>query len=107
MDFDPLTAALAALADDDLVRLRELADDAKGSTAGLLAALAHAADHELHRRSGIDFERLPLVQAIDPADLDASLALAAGVADRLGDVPGIRALIAADVAEVTATQRRH
>lgn len=56
-DIDP---ALAALSDDDLVRLRELADDAAGPTAGFPAALAHIADYELHRRVGVDFEWLPL-----------------------------------------------
>jgi len=36
-----------------------------------------------------------------------ALALAAGPADRLGDMPGIRALLAAVVAEITEAQRRH
>jgi hypothetical protein len=104
---DRLTAALVALSDDDLRLLRELADDAMGPNSGILAAISHAADWELHRRGGIDFERLPLVQAIDPADLDAALTLGAGLADRLGDVPSICALVAAVVAEITDEQRRH
>ena len=102
-----LHTGLAALSDADLAKLRSLADDAAGPTVGLLAALSHAADHELHQRSGIDFERLPMAQAIDPADLDAALALAAGLADRLHDTPAVRALIAAVVAEITEDQRRH
>lgn len=76
-------------------------------TWAIAAALSHAADHEMHRRAGADFDRLLLAQAIDPADLDASLALAAGLADRLGDVPGIRGVIAAVVAEITEAQRKH
>ena len=104
---DRLTAACMALCDADLTVLRELAHEAHGQTAGLLAAISHAADWEFHLRGGIDFEMLPLVRAINPADLDAALALAAGLADRLRDVPGIRALIAAVVAEITEGQRRH
>jgi len=72
----------------------------------IAADLSHAADHELHRRSGVDFERLPLGQAVDPCDLDASLALVAGLADRLGDVPGTPAPIAAVVAEIAEGPRR-
>jgi hypothetical protein len=37
-----LTDALAALSDADLARLRSVADDAHGQTAGLLAAISHA-----------------------------------------------------------------
>lgn len=102
-----LNVTLAAFSDGDLVRLRELADDATGPTAGLLAAISHAADHELHRRSGVDFDRLPLTQAIADADLDAALALTVALADRLGDVPGIRALLGAVVAEITEAHQRH
>jgi hypothetical protein len=40
---DRLTAALAALSDTDLDVLCELADEPNGRSAGLLAAIAHAA----------------------------------------------------------------
>ena len=72
---DYLTTALAALSDADLAQLRSLADEAHGQTAGLLAAISHAADWEFHRRGGIDFEMLPLGEAIDEGDLDAALGL--------------------------------
>lgn len=83
---DRLTAALASLSDDDLAVLRKLADDAHGRTAGLLAAITRAADWEFRRRGGIDFEMLPLGEAIGEGDLDAALGLAvafhASIADR-------------------------
>ena len=59
-----ITAALAALSDGDLAQLRSLADDAHGQSAGLLAAISHAADWEFHRRGGLDFEMLPLGDAL-------------------------------------------
>jgi hypothetical protein len=56
---DRLTAALAALRDSDLEVLRELAAEAHGPTAGLLAAIEHAADWEYHRnRPGIPSGRV-------------------------------------------------
>jgi hypothetical protein len=45
--------------------LRELADDPTRPTDSLPAAISHAADWEHHRRGGIDFDMLPLDEAID------------------------------------------
>jgi hypothetical protein len=70
-----LTDARAAQSSADVEVLGALADEANGQTAGLLAAISHAADWEFHRRGGIDFEMLPLGEAIDEGDLDAALGL--------------------------------
>jgi hypothetical protein len=61
---DRLAAALAALSDADLEVLRELAREAHGPTAGLLAAIEHAAHLAWHRRRGVNFEVLRLGDAI-------------------------------------------
>ena len=102
---DRLTAALAALSDSDLERLRELADEARGRTAGLLAAISHAADWEYHRRGGIDFDMLPLGDAIDEGDLDAALGMAVAfhgsIADRFTDPATVRELLVAIVGVLT------
>lgn len=83
---DRLTATLASLSDRDLGTLRELANAAHGRPAGLLAAITRAVDWELRRRGGIDFDLLPLGEAIGEGDLDAALGLAvafhASIADR-------------------------
>jgi hypothetical protein len=55
---DHLAAALSRLSDNDLAVLRELADDAHGKTAGLLAAISHAADWEFRNRPGIPSGRV-------------------------------------------------
>jgi hypothetical protein len=109
----PLTSALAALSDADLEVLRELADEARGPTAGLLAAIEHAADWEYHRRGGIDFEMLPLGEAIDEGDLDAALGMAVAfhgsIADRFNHPATVRAVLVAivGVGVITGTQPRH
>ena len=109
MASDRLTDALAALRDSDLDLLRQLADEAHGPTAGLLAAIKHAADWEYHRRGGIDFEMLPLGDAIDEGDLDAALGMAvafhASIADRFNDPPAVRALLVAIVESLTRGTR--
>ena len=106
-----IAPALAALSDNDLAGLRELADDAHGNAAGLVAAISHAADWEFHRRGGIDFEMLPLGEAIDEGDLDAALghavAFHASIADRFQDAPKVREVIVAIVGVLTWTQQRH
>lgn len=51
---DRLTAVLAALCDADLEVLRNLAGEAHGHSAGLLAAITHAADWEFRRRGGVE-----------------------------------------------------
>ena len=108
---DRLTAALSGLSDADLAQLRSLADESHGQTAGLLAAISHAADWEIHHRGGIDFEMLPLGEAIDEGDLDAALghavAFHASIADRFQDAPKVREVIVAIVGVLTGTQRRH
>ena len=108
---DYLTTALAALSDADLAQLRSLADEAHGQTAGLLAAISHAADWEFHRRGGIEFEMLSLGDAIDEGDLDAALGLAiafhASVADRFADARKVREVLVAIVRVLTGTQQRH
>jgi len=108
---DHLRIALAALSDADLGQLRGLADEAHGPTAGLPAAISHAADWEFHRRGGIDFEMLPLGEAIDEGDLDAALghavAFHALIADRFQDAPKVREVIVAIVGVLTGTQQRH
>ena len=106
-----LTAALAALFDADLVQLQLLADDAHGQTAGLLAAISHAADWEFHRRGAVNFEMLPLGEAIDEGDLDAALGLAvafhASIADRFRHPAEVREVIVAIVGVLTGTRPRH
>jgi len=106
-----ITAALAELSDADLAQLRSLADDAHGQTAGLLAAISHTADWEFHRRGGIDFEMLPLGDAIDEGDLDAALGLAvafhSSVADRFQAPQVVREVIIAIGGVLTGTQPRH
>ena len=106
-----LPSALAALSDADLAQLRSLADEAQGQTAGLLAAISHAADWEFHRRGGIDFEMLPLGDAIDEGDLDAALghavAFHASIADRFQDAPKVRDVIVAIVGVLAGTQQWH
>ena len=62
---DRLTAALVALRDSDLEVLRQFATETHGPTAGLLAAIEHAAHWEYHRRGGSDFEMLPLGEAVE------------------------------------------
>jgi hypothetical protein len=108
---DRLSAALVALCDADLAQLRSLADDAHGQTAGLLAAISHAADWEFHRRGGVDFEMLPLGEAIDEGDLDAALGLAvafhASIADRFQAPQVVREVIVAIVGVLTSTRPRH
>jgi hypothetical protein len=102
---DRLTAALSTLSDADLGQLRSLSDDAHGQTAGLLAAISHAADWEFHRRGGVDFEMLPLGEAIDEGDLDAALghavAFYASIADRFVDPATVRELLVAVVGVLT------
>ena len=102
---DRLTAALAALRDPDLEVLRQLADEAHGPTAGLLAAIEHASDWEWHRRRGVDFEMLPLGEAIDEGDLDAALGMAVAfhgsIADRFTDPATVRELLVAIVGVLT------
>jgi hypothetical protein len=111
MASDRLTDALAALRDSDLDLLRQLADEAHGPTAGLLAAIEHAADWEYHRRGGIDFEMLPLGEAIEEGDLDAALGTAvachASIADRFQHPALVREVIVAIVGVLTGTQQRH
>ena len=108
---DRLTAVLASLCDADLEVLRELADGAHGHPAGLLAAITHAADWELRRRGGIDFEMLPLGEAISEGDLDAALGLAvafhASIADRFQHPAQVREVLVAIVRVLTGTQSRH
>ena len=108
---DHLASALAAISEADLAQLRALADEAHGPAAGLLAAISHAADWEFHRRGGIEFEMLPLGEAIDEGDLDAALghavAFHASIADRFQDVPKVREMIVAIVGVLTGTQQRH
>jgi hypothetical protein len=106
---DRLTAALAALPDPNLEVLRELADQAHGRTAGLLAAIEHASDWEWHRRRGVDFEMLPLGEAIDEGDLDAALGMAVAfhgsIADRFIDPATVRELLVAIVESLTRGTR--
>jgi len=108
---DRLTDALAAPPSAGLGVLRELADDATGPTAGLLAAISDTADWEHHRRSGIDFDMLPLGEAIDEGDFDAAFALAvalhASIADRFQHPAQVREATVAIVESLTGTQPRH
>jgi len=102
---DRLTTALAALSDADLEVLREVADEARGPTAGLLAAIEHASDWEWHRRRSVDFEMLPLGEAISEGDLDAALGYAVAfhgsIADRFIDPATVRELLVALVGVLT------
>ena len=97
MAADRLAAALAALSDHDLGVLRELANVAHRRPAGLVAAITHAAHWEARRRDGIDFEMLPLGEAIGEGDLDAALGLAiafhASIADRFEQPALVREMI--------------
>jgi hypothetical protein len=105
---DRLAAVLASLCDADLEVLRELADEAHGHPAGLLAAITHAADWEFRRRSGIDLEMLPLGEAISEGDLDAALGLAvafhASIAHRFQHPALVREMIVGVVATISGTQ---
>lgn len=106
---DRLAAALTALSDADLGVLCELAGETQGPTAGLLAAIEHAADREWHRRRGVDFEMLPLGDAIAEGDLDAALghavAFHASIADRFVDPATVRELLVGIVETLTAGTR--
>ena len=106
MAADRLTTALAALSDRDLEALRELAP-ARGRVAGLLAAITHAADWESRRRDGIDFDLLPLGEAIPEGDLDTALGLAAAfhasIADRFEHPALVRQVIVGVVETITGT----
>ena len=108
---DRLTAVLASLCDADLEVLRELAGEARGHPAGLLAAITHAADWECRRRSGINFEMLPLGEAISEGDLDAALGLAvafhASIADRFKHPVLVRETIVRVVETISGTQPAH
>ena len=108
---DRLTAVLASLCDADLEVLRELAGEAHGHPAGLLAAITHAADWEFRRRGGIDFEMLPLGEAISVGDLDAALGLAvafhASIADRFKHPALVRKMIVGVVETISGTQSAH
>ena len=105
---DRLTGILASLCDADLEVLRELADDVHGRPAGILAAITRAADWEFRRRVGIDFEMLPLGEAISEGDLDAVLGLAiafhASIADRFKYPALVRELFIGVVLTITGAQ---
>lgn len=61
-------AALAAMSDNELAALHVVADTivVTAVDAGVMAAIAHTADWELHRRRGIDFALWGPLEAIGP-----------------------------------------
>jgi hypothetical protein len=102
-----LAAVLASLCEADLNALRELAGEARGHPAGLLAAITHAADWEFHRCGGIDIEMPPLGEPISEGDLDAALGLAvafhASIADRFKHPALVREMIVGVVETMSGT----
>lgn len=107
MAADRLAATLAALSDNDLEVLREFANVPHRRPAGLVAAITHAAHWEARRRDGIDFELLPLGEAIGEGDLDAALGLAvafhASIADRFEHPARVREMIVGVVETICGT----
>lgn len=99
-----LRAALAAMTDTERAALHVAADTitVTPSTSGVMAAIAHAADWELHRRRGIDFALLGAQNAIGPEDLATSLTALVVFGALFRAQPRVQALLDAIAEELQA-----
>ena len=71
---DAIAVALGRFTDDDLDRLRAVADSSPDVVPSLLAYLDHAGDWEQHRRRGADFELQGPMTALEDSESQAALA---------------------------------
>ena len=97
-----IRTAVLSLEDYELEELRRYGDAAFGQSAGLLAALAHAADWGWHHRQGIRFDMLPPASAIEDDELLACLEFVAALSAEFAHAPKVRVLLAEIAASLTA-----
>jgi hypothetical protein len=102
---DGIRTAVLSLEDHELETLRRYGDAAFGRHAGLLAALAHAADWAWHRSQGKDFKMLPPSASIDDDELGACLEFVPALAAEFVHAPKIRALLNEIAAALVAGTR--
>jgi hypothetical protein len=102
---DRIRTAVLSLEDHELEELRRFGDAAFGQSAGLLAALAHAADWGWHQRQGIRFDMLPPASAIDDDELLACLEFVPALSAEFAHAPKVRRLLAEIAAALTAGTR--
>jgi len=106
MNSDRLTAALAALTDDDLAALAAgtYTDDAPSP--GLMAWIEHLADWERHRRIAVELPLMPPEAAIDESEADDAFATAIVLRDSFAEEPDVHALLSAVVDALAGTETR-
>src|SRR5262245_56103533 len=82
------------MSDAELAAMHVAAEDAPTTVAsGLIAAIAHVCDWELHRRRGIDSALSDPQNAIDPKDMHANLTALAVFAAAFHARPHAKALL--------------
>jgi hypothetical protein len=106
MDSDPITAALAALTDDDLAALAAGTHTDDAASPGLLAWLEHIADWERHRRIAVELPLMPPEAAIDESEADDALATAIVLRDSFAGEADVHALLSAVVDALAGTETR-
>ena len=104
---DSIRTTLAELTDGELRALIATANGGPQAAPGLLAWIEHAADWELHRRSGLDFPLQPPEAAIDPSEDAASIAAAAALREQFASIPTVAALFAAISGTLTGNATWH
>jgi hypothetical protein len=97
MDSDHLTAALAALTDNDLASLAAGTYTESAPSPGLMAWLEHLADWERHRRIAVELPLMPPEAAIDESEADDAIATAIVLRDSFASEPDVHALLVAVV----------
>lgn len=103
---DGIKRAALSLEAHELEELRRLGDEAYGQTAGLLAALAHAADWAWHRRQGILFDLSHPAESIDDWELAACLEFVPALTAEFPHDPKVRTLLA-EIARALTAGTRH
>ncbi len=95
MTNDSIETALAAMTDEELAALHIAGEETPGTPAssGLLAAVAHCCDWELHRRRGIDFALQDPRAAVGTEDATESYLALAVVGAMFEAHPSIQTLL--------------
>lgn len=91
---DELKLVITGFDQADLEELRRYGDEACGHTAGLLAALAHCADWEWHRRQGMHFPLGHPRESIEDDELGACLEFIPALAAEFPHRPCVQQLLA-------------
>lgn len=100
-----ITTILLDFEAHELEEIRRYGDEAYGKTAGLLAALAHCADWEWHRRQGTRFALNHPSQSIDNEELGACLEFIPALSAEFPHAPRVRQLLTEIGRALTGTAR--